>query len=611
MHHVAQVRATSVLGAGIMMRAQTLVRLLATVVGCNLLCGVAQAKCELKAFEIPVVMSGLRALATLRLNGAEARFVVDSGAFFSSITEAGAAELGLAVKAAPNELRQVAGITGAADMRMTTVDRIGLVNSELKDFEFLVGGNEPGSGALGLLGRNFLSYTDTEYDLPHGVIRLMRPSEECGESNLVYWSDDAPIKGTGLTPVTVIDLLQTSGVRFPPIVATVRVGGKEVKAGFDTGAPRSILSLSAARAIGVARDTKEMDPAGPVTGIGPGRLPSWNVAVGAIEFGQERIDNCRVQVADFHLRGIEMVVGIDFFLTHRIYVSVPRRRIHIAYTGGPIFGFTPATSTVAMAEDADQPKDASAYARRGMARAAHGDLERALADLNRACELDSGVALHRRERSIVHARLKHWPEALVDADEALRIDPSDTDARLHRIQLLGSSGQMERVRADVIVLDRQLAPQADMRRALVDIEMRLGNYAAVITQADLWIAAHPDDVGVHSVLNQRCWGRAMLGSELDQALSDCNRAIEGRPNEARFIDSRGVVRLRRNEWREAVADFDTALTVNPKLPWSLLGRGIARSRLGNTEAGRDDIDAARALRPTIEDEARRHGINLP
>lgn len=570
----------------------------------------ARARCELEAFEIPVAISGLRALATIRVNGTEARFVVDSGAFFSSITEAGAAQLGLAVKPAPEPLRRILGLTGAADMRMTTVERLGLAGSEMKDFEFLVGGNEPGEGALGLLGRNVLTYTDTEYDLPHGAIRLMRPNDQCGASSLAYWSGPTPVRWPGPAPVAELELRQVPGERFPSIRAIVRIAGEAVTAEFDSGA-RSILSLSAARGIGIVGDTKDLEPADPVIGAGLAVLPSWTVSVGTVEIGQERIADGRLRVADFKIGQVEMLVGIDFFLTHRIYVSVPRRRIYFTYTGGAMFDLTKAAAPAAPADDAGEPVDAAAYARRGMARAAHGDLERALADLDRACELGPGVALHWRERSVVRARLKREPEALADADEALRRDPSDVDARLQRIRLLGSGGRFDRLRTDVAMLDRQLAPQADMRRVLGEIEVRLGDLAAAIAQYDRWLEAHANDVDIHQVLQQRCWARALLGRELDQALADCDRAVAGRPKEAAFVGSRGVVHLRRGEWREAVVDFDAALDADPQLAWSRLGRGIARLRLGDRDAGRADIAAARALRPGIVDEARRHGIQPP
>ena len=77
---------------------------------------------------------------------------------------------------------------------------------------------------------------------------------------------------------------------------------------------------------------------------------------------------------------------------------------------------------------------------------------------------------------------------------------------------------------------------------------------------------------------------------------------------AAFHDSRGLVYLRQGRYQKAIADYDAALDLSPKVAWSLYGRGIARQRLGLTAAGQADIAAATALAPKIAEEAASHGI---
>jgi tetratricopeptide (TPR) repeat protein len=70
----------------------------------------------------------------------------------------------------------------------------------------------------------------------------------------------------------------------------------------------------------------------------------------------------------------------------------------------------------------------------------------------------------------------------------------------------------------------------------------------------------------------------------------------------------GLVYPRQRRYDKAIADYDAALAIDPKIPWSLYGRGIARQRLGETTAGQGDVAAAAALAPGIAEEAASHGI---
>ena len=56
-----------------------------------------------------------------------------------------------------------------------------------------------------------------------------------------------------------------------------------------------------------------------------------------VDVGGEVISNNRLEVADFLLGDVEVLVGVDFFLSHRIYVSKSQRRIFFTYNGGRVF----------------------------------------------------------------------------------------------------------------------------------------------------------------------------------------------------------------------------------------------------------------------------------
>ena len=557
----------------------------------------AAAKCKLSSLDLPVTMAGGRPITKVSINGTEVKLLVDSGAFFSFLTDAAATQLQLPLSHIPFGMR-VTGLTGEVEARVTRVKRLQLPQGEVPDVDFVVGGNEPGGGAMGLLGRNFLSFADAEYDLAHGMVRLMFP-EDCAKTMLAYWA--------GSTPVSELTLQRDYGEKQPAIKATAKLNGKSIHVLFDTGA-QSVISLAAAKRAGISSD--DMKPAAEVRGAGRGAVKAWTAPVETFELGGERIQNSRLTVADFDMDGIDMLIGVDFFLSHRLYVANAQRKIYFTYHGGPVFALSNATNPDSP-DVGDPLADAAAYARRGAASAARRDFSRALVDLDRACELEPTVAAHFTQRGTLQALLEHPEKALRDFDVALRLDPGEADARLYRARIRQLADDRDGAVDDLRTLDKFLAAQAHMRMEMAKTYERMGLYDEALPQWNRWIPAHPNDAELPVALNNRCWALALLDKELDQALDDCNAAIRQEPDNASFLDSRGWVRLRQGKLREAVADYDRALKARPQAAWSLYGRGIARIRQGERERGLADIEAARQQQPSIDHETGRFGITVP
>jgi tetratricopeptide (TPR) repeat protein len=130
-----------------------------------------------------------------------------------------------------------------------------------------------------------------------------------------------------------------------------------------------------------------------------------------------------------------------------------------------------------------------------------------------------------------------------------------------------------------------------------------------VLQYTKWIDTHQrENVTMASALNSRCWARARWGQELDEALADCNAAVKLRPDTAAILDSRGLVYLRRAEFKKSIADYDAALQLNAHLAWSLYGRGIAHMRTGESARGQADIAAATALDKNIGATGAKYGV---
>lgn len=554
----------------------------------------AQAGCKVEMLEMPVKMVGSRAVATVGVNGTPVPLMVDSGAFFSMLTHAAAAQLQLRQRPAPPWLN-LQGITGKIDARMTTVDKLQLLKGDVPGVEFVVGGNEPGAGTMGLMGRNLLSFTDTEYDLAHGVIRFLFPKDGCDKSNMAYWA--------GSTPVTEIDLVRDYRSKLPAIRARAKLNGHELVALMDSGAT-TVVSAQAARRAGVAE--ADMTPSGTVYGAGRGSAKMWTAAFERFELGGEVIVGNRLLVADFDLHEADMLLGIDFFLSHRIYVSKAQSKMFVTYNGGTVFALNKSAAAGTVAFDADPAASSAAaatadqFARRGAASAARRHYEQALADLDQACALDPGSAEFLAQRGAVHEALKHPAKALEDFDKALALDPAQADARFGRAALRLGAKDRDGAKADLDLLDRALAPQAQMRLAMARFYLALDQPATALAQLNQWLPAHPKEVNRHIALNGRCWARLRLGIELDKALDDCDDAVDSEPKNPAYLDGRGWIHLRMGEYKRALADFDRSLELNARSAWTLYGRGLTKARLGNAVQGEADLEAARQLQADID-----------
>jgi tetratricopeptide (TPR) repeat protein/predicted aspartyl protease len=563
------------------------------------------ATCKREAVDLPVTISGTRPVIAAKVNGADVRFVVDSGASFSMITPAAAEELHLKIGMAPLGLR-VAGIGGTTVPSLATVKAFTLANFTLTNIEFLVGGSGVGSGSIGLLGQNFLERWDIEYNLAQGMIRLMK-DDDCRKAMLAYWvkPDD---------PVSLIEIARTTPMK-PHTTGFAYVNGTKIRIAFDTGAAMSMMSRHAAERAGIKLDTSGVIDAGLVAGIGSGMAKSYIVPVDSIKFAEgEEIKHTRLRVADLDLEFTDMLIGADFFLSHRIFVANSQNKLYLTYNGGPVFNLAKSTAAApqvaAEPQASNDPADAAAWARRGTAFAGRRDFDRAIADLTRACELEPANPEYFFERGQIYLQKSESGNALTDFNRVLELKPDHVPALMNRAELRISAKNIAEARSDLDAIDKIAAKQAEIRFELAMALEHANLMASAITQLDLWIPSHQEDSRMPIALAGRCRARAALGQDLAQALKDCNHAVSSsfKGSNPEIMDTRGLVRLRLGDYDRAIEDYDAALKMNPQMPAALYGRGIAKIRKKRMAEGDADRTKAERITPKIAEEFAALGI---
>jgi tetratricopeptide (TPR) repeat protein len=225
-----------------------------------------------------------------------------------------------------------------------------------------------------------------------------------------------------------------------------------------------------------------------------------------------------------------------------------------------------------------------------------GDDARALADVGRALLLAPGNARLLTARARVHARQGARDLALADYAAALAVDERHVDALVDRAALL-SSGRptAEDLSAALADLDAAvvLAPRhaiAVYNRGFVhfargDLGRAKSDYSRAIDLAPAMTAAYVN----------RCLVRTLAGTELREALADCDEALRLSSESLDALETRGFVYLKLGEAAVAERDYEAVLRRDPDRPISLYGRGLARERRGETRAAAVDKLAARAL----------------
>jgi tetratricopeptide (TPR) repeat protein len=631
--------------------------------------GTASARCQLSNFlQLPVTLKGLRALVTLNLNGTDETFILDSGAFFNSISPQVAQELKLPL-GPPVPGLVITGVGGQMSYHIAKVKDLKIGDLLVHNAVFIAGGTDP--GAAGVIGQNLLTaFGDVEYDFANGSVRLWQ-AKGCGDADsLAYWvKPGQAFSAMDIDPISS-GYQHTRGYAY--------LNGERVHVLFDSGDQISSLSLEAAAHAGANPGAPGVERAGTISGVGRGTRASWVAPFASFKLGDEQILNTHLRFSDLGMPRVrtstlarapdapyaDMLVGFDFFLSHRLFVANSQRKLYFTYVGGPVFDLTrqpppaevagtlqpasalppentadpgpgdagpapgfrvpppaPGADSPAAAAgtrggasadtpDTAEPADAAGFARRASILIMRGDYEHAIADLTRAIELEPGQAELFRDRAKAYESAHRPVLARADLDHLLTQKPGDVPALMERATLEIQAREISKAIEDLGAAS-QAAPKEDMSRLQIgQLYRSAGERGLAITQYDLWLASHKDDARQSQGLLLLSTARAELGQDLDKALSDCDTVLRRISNgqTAGVLRIRALLRLRRGELDKAIEDYSAALKQAPRNAADLYGRGLARLRKGATADGQADLAAARALQPAVDEAFKEIGL---
>jgi predicted aspartyl protease/tetratricopeptide (TPR) repeat protein len=560
--------------------------------------------CHLQSYgTLPVEMVGSRATTMVKINGINTRFIIDTGAFFNIMSSANAASLGLKLEPAPFGFR-IQGIGGSANVQQAHVSQFGILDTTLKNVDFIVGGTDAGDG---FLGANLLDIADLEIDLAHGKLTLFKV-EHCEKTSLAYWVKD--------DKYNLADIESLHNAFDRRTFVSVMVNGKKVHALIDSGASATVLSRSAAERASIDLHGPDVIAGSISIGVGAKPIKTWTVNVDSFSVGSETIQHSQMQVLDGNIGSdTDMLLGIDFLLAHHMFIANSKKKVYFTYNGGRVFTYANAPGDDNKQEGGATANDsgaatrtASDYALSGQAHLSRGEANAAVADLDQAIHMAPDQASYYVARAGAHEANKQHDAALADLDKSLSLDPRNVDALLMRAELRIKAKDRAGAVSDVTAAGT-LAPAGSARaRSVAGLYIELDQPAAALPLLDEWIRLHGDDAMLGTVLNERCWARALSNKMLDDALKDCRKAIRRDGANPAYLDSLGLIELRLGHYPESIKAYEQAVAQRPQSAWSRYGLGLARIRGGQPDAGHADLAAARALDSQIETRASTFGL---
>lgn len=276
-----------------------------------------------------------------------------------------------------------------------------------------------------------------------------------------------------------------------------------------------------------------------------------------------------------------------------------------AYAAGPMRGKLALYDGLYAAIIARNPKSVEALAARATFRRDILDWKGAIADIDRAIELDPSAELH-RDRAAFQRNLGNLAEAVRSARAGLALSPEDPETVIALAAVLGQSGQRQEALDSLQQrIDKGGADRFKLLAAKAEVLAQGGDALGAVALLDEAIAARPGDP---ALLNARCWAKGTGNLALDTALIDCTKAMQLSDSPAPILDSRAMVYYRLGKYEDALGDIEAALQSAPDLIPTRFMRGVVLNRLGRKEAGQAEIAQAQRKDPTILATYGKYGI---
>ena len=234
------------------------------------------------------------------------------------------------------------------------------------------------------------------------------------------------------------------------------------------------------------------------------------------------------------------------------------------------------------------------------------DSEAALKDFNKAVELNPKYMVAIANRGVTRGSLGQKEEAIADLQRALDINPNSpnpdfilriADLRYVLNDFTGSIADYNRL----LAMDK-MYPRIYSKRA--GSEAMLSQAEDALRDADKALEIDPKD---EEAYNSRGLANRLLG-RMDEAKNDFSLAIHTKEDYSRPYNNRGTVYLAQGQPERAIEDFSKAIQLDSHFADAYSNRGSVEHQMGRDEAALTDLDAALRLNPNSADAYQNRGV---
>jgi tetratricopeptide (TPR) repeat protein/uncharacterized membrane protein len=209
------------------------------------------------------------------------------------------------------------------------------------------------------------------------------------------------------------------------------------------------------------------------------------------------------------------------------------------------------------------------YNDRGWEKTAKKDYEAALADYDKALELDPKSSLTYKNRGLLHYHKEEYDAAIADFDKAIEIDPDYIEA---------------------------YASRGDVYQDEEKLDQSIDNYLKALS-------LNPNDKYRKNIEGVLAGVYVMRGARQDDQaaeLADYNEALKLDPSNIGALNNRGFLYTEQHDYDRAIQDLDEALKLKPNYALALRNRGDAYAAKGQADKAAADYKQALASNPSDE-----------
>jgi predicted aspartyl protease len=264
-----------------------------------------------------VAMLSNQPIVEVFANRAAVLLLLDTGAEATVLTPAAAQRIG-AQHARVEWGRQMHGLTGDIPAGELELRNLTIGGVEVPRRRVRVGPIEivnALSGPLdGVLGADILHSFDIDLDLPGRRMTLYQ-GQSCAAASPAWAQPYARI-AAGRSPSN-------------RLFFSVQLDGRRINALFDSGAQFSVLSTRIALALGVNEAVLARDPPVTVRGADGEQLSAHAHRFFRLEVDGEVIRNAEIDVTEISLNEADLVLGIDFLGSRRVWISYGSQQLFL------------------------------------------------------------------------------------------------------------------------------------------------------------------------------------------------------------------------------------------------------------------------------------------